>query len=82
MKFGLSGLASHERAVSEGRKTRIVVEEDRMHSRNVTALGLAGLLALSGCAAMEERRWDGCALAGGLIGAAIGGAAGGVLVHE
>ena len=39
-------------------------------------------LSMSGCAAMQERRWSWCAVGGGLLGAGIGGAAGGVLVSE
>lgn len=39
-------------------------------------------LAMSGCAAMQERRWSWCAVGGGLLGAAIGGTAGGMLTSE
>jgi OOP family OmpA-OmpF porin len=47
-----------------------------MRNGSVTAIGLVGVLALSGCAAMQDRRWGTCALAGGLAGAAIGGGTG------
>ena len=49
--------------------------------KSVTAIGLAGIVALAGCAAMNERRWDGCAIAGGLIGAAVGAGTAGGLVN-
>jgi len=39
-------------------------------------------LSLSGCAAMQERRWSWCAGGGGLLGAAVGGTAAGMLVSE
>jgi len=39
-------------------------------------------LSMSGCAAMQERRWSWCAVGGGLLGAAIGGTAGGMLTSE
>jgi OOP family OmpA-OmpF porin len=39
-------------------------------------------LSMSGCAAMQERRWSWCAVGGGLLGAGIGGAAAGTLVSE
>jgi len=52
-----------------------------MHDRRVTAIGLAALLILSGCSAMQERRWNGCAIAGGLIGAAVGAGTAGGLVN-
>jgi len=52
-----------------------------LRSKLVTgALVLA--LSMSGCAAMQERRWSWCAVGGGLLGAAIGGTAAGMLVSE
>jgi outer membrane protein OmpA-like peptidoglycan-associated protein len=39
-------------------------------------------LSMSGCAAMQERRWSWCAVGGGLLGAAIGGTTAGILVSE
>jgi outer membrane protein OmpA-like peptidoglycan-associated protein len=39
-------------------------------------------LSMSGCAAMQERRWSWCAVGGGLLGAAVGGTAAGMLVSE
>jgi outer membrane protein OmpA-like peptidoglycan-associated protein len=44
------------------------------------ALGLA--LGLGGCAEMERRRWNGCAVAGGIVGGMAGGAGAGVGVAE
>ncbi len=53
-----------------------------MRNREATALVLVAGLVLSGCATMQERRWGSCAVAGGLLGAAVGGSAAGVTVHE
>src|SRR5215470_14606374 len=52
-----------------------------MRDRGAIAIGLASLLTLSGCAAMEEREWSYCALGGGLIGAAVGAGTAGGLVN-
>ena len=52
-----------------------------MRNRGATAIGLVTLLALSGCSAMEERRWSYCAVAGGLVGAAVGAGTAGGLVN-
>src|SRR5213083_990521 len=52
-----------------------------MRDRRVTAIGLVGLMILTGCSAMQERRWSYCALAGGLIGAAAGAGTAGGLVN-
>lgn len=53
-----------------------------MH-RSKAVAGVAILaLSLSGCAAMQERRWSWCAVGGGLLGAAVGGTAAGMLVSE
>ena len=50
-----------------------------MRSRSLIALGMVGLLGMTGCAAMQERRWGTCAVAGGVIGALAGaGTAGGL----
>jgi outer membrane protein OmpA-like peptidoglycan-associated protein len=56
-----------------------------MTNRNVTALGaigLAGLLLMTGCAAMQKRKWGTCAQNGALIGFIVGGGTGGILVSE
>ena len=51
--------------------------------RSKAVAGVAILaLSLSGCAAMKERRWSWCAVGGGLLGAAVGGTAAGMLVSE
>jgi len=52
-----------------------------MRDRRVTAIGLVGLMILTGCRAMRERRWSYCALAGGLVGAAVGAGTAGGLVN-
>jgi outer membrane protein OmpA-like peptidoglycan-associated protein len=39
-------------------------------------------LALSGCAVMRDREWGTCAIAGGILGAAVGATAGGVAVNN
>jgi len=52
-----------------------------MRDRRVTAIGLVGLMILTGCSAMQERRWSYCALAGGLVGAAVGAGTAGGLVN-
>ena len=52
-----------------------------MRDRRVTAIGLVALLILSGCSAMQERRWSYCAVAGGLVGAAVGAGTAGGLVN-
>lgn len=53
-----------------------------MRMRSVSTIGLiGGLIALSGCGAMQERRWSWCAVAGGVVGAGIGGGAAGGSVN-
>src|SRR6266850_1622582 len=52
-----------------------------MRERSGTAIGLVALMALSGCAAMQERRWSYCAVAGGVLGAAAGAGTAGGLVN-
>jgi OOP family OmpA-OmpF porin len=52
-----------------------------MSHKNVTAIGLVGLLTLTGCSAMRERRWSYCALGGGLLGAVAGAGTAGGLVN-
>src|SRR5438034_11297219 len=54
---------------------------DTMRDQRVTAIGLVGLMILTGCSAMHERRWGYCALAGGLAGAAVGAGTAGGLVN-
>jgi len=51
-------------------------------SRGVAALALVVGFVLSGCSAMQERRWSYCAVGGGLLGAAVGAGAAGALVNE
>ena len=55
---------------------------DRMRRSKALAGTLVLALSMSGCAAMQERRWGWCAVGGGLLGAAVGGAAAGALVGE
>ena len=45
------------------------------------AVLLASVVALGGCA-LRDREWGTCAIAGGVVGAALGGTAGGVLVNN
>src|SRR2546427_2395895 len=52
-----------------------------MRDQRVTAIALGALLVLSGCSAMQERRWSYCAVAGGLVGAAVGAGTAGGLVN-
>ena len=52
-----------------------------MRERSATAIGLVALIALTGCAAMQERRWSYCAVAGGVLGAAAGAGTAGGLVN-
>ena len=47
-----------------------------MRQRSITAIGVIGLMAMTGCSSMGERRWGWCAVGGGLVGAAIGGGTG------
>jgi len=42
---------------------------------------MVGLLGMTGCAAMQERRWGTCAVAGGVIGALAGAGTAGGLVN-
>ena len=52
-----------------------------MRSRSLIALGMVGLLGLTGCSAMQERRWGWCAVAGGVIGGLAGAGTAGGLVN-
>ena len=52
-----------------------------MRDWRVTAIGLVGFMILTGCSAMQERRWSYCAVAGGLVGAAVGAGTAGGLVN-
>ena len=52
-----------------------------MRSRSLIALGMVGLLGLTGCSAMHERRWGWCAVAGGVIGGLAGAGTAGGLVN-
>lgn len=53
-----------------------------MTHRNVTALGLAGLLMVTGCATMQKRKWGACGQNGALVGFIVGGGTAGILVSE
>ncbi len=53
-----------------------------MRARELTAIGVIGLLGMTGCASMQERQWGRCAVAGGLLGAAVGGGLAAPLVNE
>jgi outer membrane protein OmpA-like peptidoglycan-associated protein len=53
-----------------------------MRHRNLTALGLVGLLIVTGCATMQKRQWGRCAQNGALVGFIVGGGTGGILVSE
>jgi OOP family OmpA-OmpF porin len=53
-----------------------------MRTYRMMAVGLAGVLGLTGCSAMRDREWGPCAVAGGLVGAALGGVGGGLGVSE
>jgi outer membrane protein OmpA-like peptidoglycan-associated protein len=48
----------------------------------VLAGGLSVVLLLSGCATFRDREWGSCAVAGGILGAAIGGTATGVTLNN
>jgi OOP family OmpA-OmpF porin len=53
-----------------------------MRVRELTAIGTIALLGMSGCATMQERQWGRCAVAGGMLGAAVGGGLAAPLVNE
>jgi len=56
--------------------------KSRFSAATAAVLGLVVVLStLSGCA-MPERRWNGCAIGGGVIGAMIGGTAGGLIADK
>jgi len=50
------------------------------HLRTV-AVGVLVVFLATGCA-LRERKWGGCAIAGGLFGAAVGGITGGVATNN
>ena len=52
-----------------------------MRSRSVAILVTASFLTMTGCSAMRERRWGLCAVAGGVLGAAVGAGTAGGLVN-
>ena len=52
-----------------------------MRDQRVTTIVLVGLMILTGCSAMHERRWGGCAVAGGIIGGLAGAGTAGGLVN-
>jgi len=49
-----------------------------MHVTRFTALGALAVFGLSGCAAMQEREWGRCGVAGAVIGGAAGALGGGL----
>src|SRR5689334_16932952 len=53
-----------------------------MRRLGLIASGLAMSMALSGCASFKNREWGSCAIAGGIIGAAVGGITGGVVANN
>src|SRR6185369_16329561 len=53
-----------------------------MRRLDLIASGLALSMALSGCASFKNREWGSCAIAGGIVGAAIGGVTGGVVANN
>jgi len=53
-----------------------------MPHRKLTAFALASLLLVTGCAAVQKRKWGACAQNGALIGFIVGGGTGGILVSE
>jgi len=53
-----------------------------MRRLDVIALGLVVVMTLSGCAAFRNRQWGTCAVAGGILGAAAAGVAGGVVTNN
>ena len=53
-----------------------------MRVTRFTALGALAVFGLSGCAAMQEREWGRCGVAGAVIGGAAGALGGGLGVHE
>jgi outer membrane protein OmpA-like peptidoglycan-associated protein len=52
-----------------------------MRELRTVAVGMAMLLAISGCA-LRDRQWGACAIAGGVIGATVGGVTGGTVVNN
>ena len=51
-----------------------------MRLRKVATIGVIGILGLTGCGSMKERRWGACAVGGGVLGALAGaGTAGGLV---
>jgi outer membrane protein OmpA-like peptidoglycan-associated protein len=55
----------------------------RLSASTAALVGLAFVITLtSGCANMPQRRWDGCAIGGGVAGLILGGTAGGVMGTE
>ena len=59
-----------------------MISRSRWAASTAALVGVGFLLSVcSGCA-MPERRWDGCAIGGGVVGAVLGGVAGGVIGSE
>ncbi len=51
--------------------------------KRTAVLGVMALVAMTtGCANIQDREWDGCALAGAIIGATVGGVTGGVVTNN
>ena len=53
-----------------------------MRKAELVAGAMVIALALSGCSTARNKRWGACAVGGGIIGAAIGGATGGIAVNN
>ncbi len=53
-----------------------------MRVTRFTALGALAMFGLSGCAAMQEREWGRCGVAGAVLGGAAGALGGGLGVYE
>jgi outer membrane protein OmpA-like peptidoglycan-associated protein len=50
--------------------------------KRAIAGGLAVVLSMTGCAAMRDREWGACTVAGAIVGGAIGGVTGGAVVNN
>lgn len=53
-----------------------------MHALRIGSVGVLLMGTLSSCATMQAREWDGCAIGGGILGAAVGGITGGVVANN
>jgi OOP family OmpA-OmpF porin len=50
--------------------------------KKTVAGGLLVMLSMSGCAAMRQREWGSCTIAGGIVGAAVGGVTAGAAMNN